>query len=1050
MIKRAILLILLVVPIVANAQIRNYSPVNYGPKNYGQNYDAENYAIAQNAQGIMFFGTANAIFKYDGSFWDRISVKPGVWVKSILTNPTCDTIFVGGSNEFGMLLLHENGESFDYYSLSDSIRNYISPFSEIWKIYRIDGRVYFQSYNYIFAYDGEKITIIEPSTTFHNSFCVNNKLYVRQREVGLAVLNADTVSVVPNGDVFANVGIFGMLSIDGDSILIVSYEDGSWILHDNKITPNTSKLDKTIKNEDFKVTSCILINDTTLALGSYDNGVMIVNTDGTIVSHKNINNGLIDNCINNIFCDREQNIWITTNKGITLLPTNDVISVFSSESGINGSVNAVIDYKGQLFVGTSNGLLVQKRNLRNYTEALFEEVGNLKNTVWCLARTSESLFVGTADGLFVMSAYGKFEKLSSADVHCISVSADGMCLFAGGSQGLIICENIDNKWIPIIGEAEGFSVTDIENQVDSIGIYTIWLGSSTQGIAQVNYDGFDASVEYYGETNGLKPGPSKPIKLYGQVMFLNNGIICKTGNERVTTSIDDTLHTYELFYFTPADELNMMGNLFMVKSDDNTAWISQGTNIAYYSKGDSTLNDKKFRGLDVGKINAIYATNNRYIWLGTVGGLVMCDNYSPIDYVSYYVVNREIITDAPNVFIRTPNKKISYKYNSLSFNFSAPWFRCPGALEYSYYLSGLMTNWSNWLGSNSVSFNNLREGKYIFQVRARNVFGIESSIAEYSFTIRPPWYRTIVAYVIYLLLVMLMIYGGVKYYTYQLKARNRLLDMEVKRQTKQISEQLDTIKEQNMELTDSINYAARIQRLSLPNTECMKNYVSDSFILFKPRDIVSGDFYWCAELGKKLIITAADCTGHGVPGAMMSMLGMNSLNSIVKVEHNDEPGIILDELRESIIRSFSDKGDNAAKDGMDLCLLAIDREKMEVQFAGAHNPLFLIRNGELIEYKVDKMPCAFGDIVQNQKHFANNTISVQEGDCLYFFSDGYCDQFGGQNGTEKFKKNRFRQSLLQIWNLPMERQRQILDNIHIEFKADYEQVDDILVIGLRI
>jgi serine phosphatase RsbU (regulator of sigma subunit) len=220
--------------------------------------------------------------------------------------------------------------------------------------------------------------------------------------------------------------------------------------------------------------------------------------------------------------------------------------------------------------------------------------------------------------------------------------------------------------------------------------------------------------------------------------------------------------------------------------------------------------------------------------------------------------------------------------------------------------------------------------------------------------------------------------------------------------------------------------------------------------LFKPRDIVSGDFYWCAEAEGKLIITAADCTGHGVPGAMMSMLGMNSLNTIVKVRNVIDPGAILNDLRASVVRSFADKGENAAKDGMDICMLTIDKENGKLMYAGAYNSLLQIRNGELTEYKVDKFPCALSDQYKEGILFQTNIIDVEKGDCYYFFSDGYCDQFGGPDGSKKFMKARFKRHLLELWNQPMEKQKEELDRIHLEFKGQAEQIDDILVIGIRI
>lgn len=1041
--KITILLMLFAISSMASAQIKNYTPINYGPKNYGKNFDSENLAIAQSAQGLMYFGTAQAVFEYDGYSWKRIFVREGVLVYSLLPSASGDTIFVGGNNEFGYLSARNDG-NYDYMSLSDSIRNYVSPFHEVRKIYNIGNKVYYQCEEYIFEYSNGEIAIIPAVTTFHTSFCVNDRIYIRQREFGLNCLDGDSIKMVPGGEVFANIGIFGMIPTKDGKCLIISYEDGSWIMDSTGIVPNTSGLDEAIAKIGFGVTSCSLLNDNTLALGSYGSGILVIRMDGTVILHKTTVNGLIDNSINSIFCDRERNLWLTTNKGITLLPSNEVFSMFSSESGIEGSVNCVIQFNGRLYVGTSEGMFAQNTNMKDFTEKPFVPVGKFNGDVWCFANYSGSLIVGTSDGLFQMGNDKSFNKIGGANVRHLSVSSDGKYIFVGGDQGLTIYEynDIAGFWLEAFSNLGGFSITGIESVIDDNGNYVIWLGTSMSGFTQVRFDGFDYSM------NSLYSNPAKPVKVFGQMCYINNGNIFTFEKEKLDEVINGkTTNFDEDITLVFDDDINTIN---LVKSDDSIAWISQGTDLAYIQKGDTTLHYKKFSGLDAGEINCIYTTDNKTVWLGTINGLVLCDNETNVDFAPYFGLNRSIETEAPNIFINKGNGKIRYKYNSMSFVYSAPWFQIPGTLKYSYYLEGWMKEWSKWTSVNHADFSSLREGKYTFKVKASNVYGDESSVAEYTFSIRPPWYRTLWAYLIYIALLILLILAGVKYYTYQLKERNRLLDLEVKRQTKQINAQLDTIKEQNESLTDSINYAARIQRLSLPNTDCINKYVAESFILFKPRDIVSGDFYWCAEINNRLVITAADCTGHGVPGAMMSMLGMNSLNSIVKVEGNDEPGLILNELRASIVRSFADKGKDAAKDGMDLCLLSIDAEKGELQFAGAHNPLFQISKGELTEHKTDRMPCALSEITAENKPFTTNTIKFEKGDCFYFLSDGYCDQFGGADGRDKFKKSRFKQHLLEIWEQPMEKQRELLSNIHNEFKGEAEQIDDILVIGLRM
>ena len=257
------------------------------------------------------------------------------------------------------------------------------------------------------------------------------------------------------------------------------------------------------------------------------------------------------------------------------------------------------------------------------------------------------------------------------------------------------------------------------------------------------------------------------------------------------------------------------------------------------------------------------------------------------------------------------------------------------------------------------------------------------------------------------------------------------------------------IKQQNENITNSIAYASRIQQALLPPKKLMDELINDYFVLFKPRDIVSGDFYWVGKQKNKIIVVAADSTGHGVPGAFMSMLGIAFLNEIVNTYENIKASELLVELRKLVITSLRQSTEIAhgSKDGMDLALSIIDYNKKEVQFAGAFNPLYLIRNNELEIYKGDKMPIAIHRKIEVP--FSNNIVKINKGDVLYMFSDGYVDQFGGPE-DRKFLGIQFRELLLNINQKPMAEQKEILDKTIIDWIGQGSQLDDILVFGIRI
>ena len=291
---------------------------------------------------------------------------------------------------------------------------------------------------------------------------------------------------------------------------------------------------------------------------------------------------------------------------------------------------------------------------------------------------------------------------------------------------------------------------------------------------------------------------------------------------------------------------------------------------------------------------------------------------------------------------------------------------------------------------------------------------------------------------------------------------NRELEQKVQERTREISEQKEEIESQRdeieaqrdllfvqkKEITDSIGYAQRIQSAILPQSGYLDHILPEYFVLFKPRDIVSGDFYWIKELGSSIVVVAADCTGHGVPGAFMSMLGITLLNELFVEGATSHPGEILGQLRSKVKLMLAQEGSiRDQKDGMDMAIAVIDKEKKELQFAGAYNPLYLIRDGEkLKELKGDKQPIG---IHWEENDFNNQVVQLKEKDTVYVFSDGFVDQYGGEKG-KKFKAQKFKELLLSIQQESMTRQKMLIEEAFESWRGNREQIDDVCVVGIRI
>jgi serine phosphatase RsbU (regulator of sigma subunit) len=288
-----------------------------------------------------------------------------------------------------------------------------------------------------------------------------------------------------------------------------------------------------------------------------------------------------------------------------------------------------------------------------------------------------------------------------------------------------------------------------------------------------------------------------------------------------------------------------------------------------------------------------------------------------------------------------------------------------------------------------------------------------------------------------------------------LAENERVLEQKVIERTEEVVRQKSEIESKNEELeilykqvTDSIHYAKRIQDAILPNSSTVKELLPDSFILFKPKDIVSGDFYWIEKKSNLVYFAAVDCTGHGVPGAFMSLVGHNILKDIIKNTSVTRPSEILDHMREGVVGTLRvDDSGKQAKDGMDMTLCAINYETLELQYAAAFNPLYIIRNGELIIHAANKFP--IGSFVGEKMNFDNHLIQLQKGDQIFIFSDGYADQFGGPNG-KKFMVGNFRKLLTQISHLDSSTQKVKLDETLLTWQGGQEQVDDVLVIGVKV
>jgi len=388
--------------------------------------------------------------------------------------------------------------------------------------------------------------------------------------------------------------------------------------------------------------------------------------------------------------------------------------------------------------------------------------------------------------------------------------------------------------------------------------------------------------------------------------------------------------------------------------------------------------------------------------------------------------------------------ELSYKDNFISFEFVALDYIFPEKNKYSFTMDGLDNNWSPPSTRRYVSYTNLPGGDYIFRIKASNSDGVwnNEGVAVHIKVI-PPWWKTNAFYAFCVIFSIAFIFGFIRFRTASIEKEKKILEQKVAERTAELAQK-------NKDITSSIQYAKRIQDAILPTKEQIHKHFPDSFVLFKPKDIVSGDFYWFGEKMGRKIAACVDCTGHGVPGAFMSMIGTNLLNQIILENGITEPAAILSALNQGVRTALKQgiQSEIETTDGMDIALCSIDMNAKEVQFSSALRHLIIISNGKIEKVDGNKFPIG-GAQLDTERIFTNHLKFLKKGDILYMFSDGYADQFGGEKG-KKFMIKRLHTLLLSIYLFSMPEQKTLLEKELENWKGNHSQVDDVLVIGIRV
>ncbi len=1026
---------------------------DYNFKHYGQKQGLANAnikCIFQDSYGFLWFATqGGGISKFDGKSFTNYDKQDGLVGNDVIciTEDEHNSIWIGTVDGVSKY----DRKKFTNYTIDNGLKE-----NKVFHIFCDGSKTWISTFGGgIAILENEKFTYLNTTNGLSSDkvFSVfkdkSGKYWIGTSKGGINLYNGKSFTVIKESKNFNSASAFCFYESTDGKIWIGTPGKGVYY----------------IENNVFRQVDIPLINTDYISkiVEDKQHNIWCATEHGLVKIYKNLSykifnkdNGLAGIDISSVICDYEGEIWVSCfGNGVYKL-TNEALSVYTKQHGLND--NRVIAFcknnEGFLFSTTSG--------LNNFNNGIVEPVSLPKelteDIITALFLEGKTLYAGTQNkGLFVLTESSKnnfsitkhINKIDTVDLKTIVTS---------------IQKNENIIWVSLYGTGiikiknGEFSLYSKENKQlptnDVMCIYSIlddlWIGTIGEGVLRLNTT-----------TNIMSRFGKKEGFTSTNVFSIN-----ELNSHIIIGSIDEGLFVFNKNKFTNISKKNgLLSNSINViqKSADNNLWIGTdlGINKITLNSEFSLKSIKAYTDEDGLKSSAIEQNasieQNGFIYFGTGEGLVsynakedIVSDVKPKVLISELLLKYSKIDSTKVKFdslskLNLPiNPVFNYKQNDITFKFKA---LSTQTTNYQFLLEGYDKDWSPVQTNNEAVFTNLSPGKYIFKLKAINKYNIESEILEYAFEITPPFYMRWWFFVLSIATIIASIFSFIKYRTHKLIKEKQVLEAKVTERTSELKSANLNLNIAIEEIKDSINYAERIQSSILPNINVIKEHLPNGFILFKPRDVVSGDFYWFNKTDDKLFFACVDCTGHGVPGAFMSMIGNSLLNEIILTKKITSPSAILSSLNRSIFKVLK-QNTSESRDGMDMALCMIDKKTNTLTYAGANRELLLIRNGELIEYKPTKN--AIGGFTDSDTVFKETSIDIQPNDLYYMTTDGYADQFGGEKGKKLMTKN-FKDFLLQIHTLPMPMQQDELDKKIVTWMGkEHAQVDDILVIGIKL
>lgn len=1017
-----------------------------------RNYDAASglpstviYSMIQDNQGYMWFGTGAGLVRFDGFAFVPVPFPDGDENRYI----TCSA-----RDSTGMLWFGSNDGSVYYASGGSLVQIPVSNSSGIASIIAgSDGLVWIIPQNKpVLSLDPGKPTQVAEYTTEGDplmsaaSFSADGKLLIGTMEnIMICEPSRGELNVTSTVEGFDYARIMSLSPGKRAGEFVVG-TDGNGIFS-LVLNGNNYELTRRGKHPALgssSVSSLIVDEEESMWIGTAESGVIRISGDSEVQIDET--SGLPGNYVSCMYRDSGNNIWIGFNgQGLSLLGSDAFSYYLPGKGELPENILFVSSVEKGFFLGTPSGYYLFDpisdpdgtfRDLSGQTRG--SDISSYyiddENNIW---------FATKGAGLFRMDSGGRvrqvFRSEDSGENNLLHVEVDRDNIWLASLNGLLLLDRNTGELKSNYNINKGLPHNYI-NQVTPAGDGSVYVACESERLFRVDPASGITAGDQVIAGNMLN-------KILAVMVDRKSNIWAATSGNGVFRVSADTVIS-----LTTADGL-MSNYCYSIFADsEGSIWVGHSRGFSVYDPASGLVRvfDTGFaRGGDC-NADCFYESSDGRVFIGTTRGLVVYDRtrenrskVPPFNNISSITINNVEYPFQPEIILPY-RKNYSVRISFVGINFSNP-----EKVFYSTMMENYDAGWSELSTDRNVTYS-LRDGRYRFNLISVGEDGLtDENPLAFDILIRKPFWRSW-WFVLSSLFVITAIF--ILIVRQREKAQKKIqayLEQELEARTEVVMKQKSEIELQNMEITDSINYARRIQSSILPDINRLRSYFKGAFITFYPRDIVSGDFYWFDEIDDgKFILVCADSTGHGVPGAFMSVIGSTLLRDIVSRQRISKPSEILTKLDRQIFSTLNQNHElGVSNDGMDVVVCEFSKNNRHVRFASAMRPVILVVDGEVLYIKGNRS--SVGGESVNEKFFDDQEYFLNEGDTIYLFSDGLPDQFGGEDG-KKMKIARLKELIEEISHLSMDEQGKEVNRFYHEWKGDYDQVDDIIFLGVRV